>query len=1008
MPEDATDTIDGNLEGHFSDPLQDSSTHPQMTAFAPDPVLPPGLGDLDALERLKDAIKNSQHEVFRAIPRPAVLASLWQGPANLGSDSDGPAPQAIEQTSDDSIADLVAEKTSSLNGSAGAPALASKADSIVSRAVSLAGSVASVTNGLPGRDVEPLQKDSINPPNGHVSHGDLTPLEAIQDTKPDIIMEPLTPLTPTSLPSTQDRPFESEQPVGSHGGVASLEHDDRSVNGSVDERPGEKAASALPSSPPSNSLDSRPDDLEPARELDHEEQKPNGQPREEIRSIYERPPELARRLDLESRIEPRPRTTRFEQRPDSRVEHSRPGPGNGRESDRLPRSPPAIVDRSPLPRARLEDRISDGFRPLHGASSMGNDRRYTAERVSNMPYKPPAGGGSSVTERRPFPETRRFDESRIPEVGRPVGETRRAPDIDRRAPVERRPSLDERRPVFEERRGPPPAAVERRYSVDPRPMDGRHTSPAPDHRFDDGARRHSMAERPSFDERRLPSRPADNRPPPTLEDRRSSVDDRRRAASPPAASAARPMSSPSRFAFPRSQSVAPTSSPPVPRPSSPGRTATQLPERPNNSITRAPSLQERISDAPSVSTRLEETGRTLPPRMAASVHALEARNRTLLNPNARSAEDNRSSRPTEPVREMPPPDRVPPTSERPSYPPQARPAPPIDRDDRRPLPPNNARERYPPPPPERARTMSYTRPVSPLSRQPPAPIPRPRTPVSATRPPPLLPDYRRDSRAEPRPRTPELRPRSPERRPSNFGRPPPPLERRIDVPPPASRGAPPPAPYRRYDPPAPSRPLSPPPRDRYPAEPVRREPERVPVRAEYNGRPTYDDRAPPVARPPPSLPPYEDRGRAPPARAAPDWEREPYRATPAPAPIRDDRRMNIDRDRPRDVDRVAPSRDTFYSSGPASAAYERPAPYLPPTPTSAAYPPYNESRTRPRSRSPVDDRRPPLKRPRDDAYDYEREGRDRDFYTVQGPPPPASVYERDRRTPPPTAVPYRR
>lgn len=57
--------------------------HSQRAQFAPDPALPRGQGDLEALERLKEAIKNNQHEIFRASPRPDVLASLYQGP--LGS-----------------------------------------------------------------------------------------------------------------------------------------------------------------------------------------------------------------------------------------------------------------------------------------------------------------------------------------------------------------------------------------------------------------------------------------------------------------------------------------------------------------------------------------------------------------------------------------------------------------------------------------------------------------------------------------------------------------------------------------------------------------------------------------------------------------------------------------------------------------------------------------------------------------------------------------------------------
>lgn len=53
---------------------------PQQThQFAPDPSLPPGQGDLEALERLKEIIKSNQHHIFRATPQPAALASLYRG-----------------------------------------------------------------------------------------------------------------------------------------------------------------------------------------------------------------------------------------------------------------------------------------------------------------------------------------------------------------------------------------------------------------------------------------------------------------------------------------------------------------------------------------------------------------------------------------------------------------------------------------------------------------------------------------------------------------------------------------------------------------------------------------------------------------------------------------------------------------------------------------------------------------------------------------------------------------
>jgi hypothetical protein len=43
--------------------------------------LPPGQSDLEKLEKLKDQIKSGQHDIYRAVPQPAALASLYQGPA---------------------------------------------------------------------------------------------------------------------------------------------------------------------------------------------------------------------------------------------------------------------------------------------------------------------------------------------------------------------------------------------------------------------------------------------------------------------------------------------------------------------------------------------------------------------------------------------------------------------------------------------------------------------------------------------------------------------------------------------------------------------------------------------------------------------------------------------------------------------------------------------------------------------------------------------------------------
>ncbi len=72
--------------------------HPQQALFAPDPSLPRGQGDLEALERLKETIKNNQHEVYRATPQLDVLARLYKGPlSSLPPSSSHPEQIQIKQ-----------------------------------------------------------------------------------------------------------------------------------------------------------------------------------------------------------------------------------------------------------------------------------------------------------------------------------------------------------------------------------------------------------------------------------------------------------------------------------------------------------------------------------------------------------------------------------------------------------------------------------------------------------------------------------------------------------------------------------------------------------------------------------------------------------------------------------------------------------------------------------------------------------------------------------------------
>ncbi|KAI0313152.1 hypothetical protein OF83DRAFT_1065995 [Amylostereum chailletii] len=77
----------------FMDPMQHISH--QQAQFFPNPSLPPGQSDLEVLERLKEAIKNNQHDIFRAFPRPDVLASLYQGSVNTPLSTVPPHPEQV-------------------------------------------------------------------------------------------------------------------------------------------------------------------------------------------------------------------------------------------------------------------------------------------------------------------------------------------------------------------------------------------------------------------------------------------------------------------------------------------------------------------------------------------------------------------------------------------------------------------------------------------------------------------------------------------------------------------------------------------------------------------------------------------------------------------------------------------------------------------------------------------------------------------------------------------------
>ncbi|KAH9915061.1 uncharacterized protein BXZ73DRAFT_16161, partial [Epithele typhae] len=68
---------------------------PSPSVLPSAPVLPPGQNDLKILERLKEVIKNNQHEIYRPVPQPAALASIYLGPPAQSQPTTAFAPPVV-------------------------------------------------------------------------------------------------------------------------------------------------------------------------------------------------------------------------------------------------------------------------------------------------------------------------------------------------------------------------------------------------------------------------------------------------------------------------------------------------------------------------------------------------------------------------------------------------------------------------------------------------------------------------------------------------------------------------------------------------------------------------------------------------------------------------------------------------------------------------------------------------------------------------------------------------
>ena len=75
---------------HFYSPAAMPGFNHSQQQQHPSTVLPPGQNDLEILERLKETIKNNHHELYRPIPQPAALASVYLGPKSSSAPSQVP------------------------------------------------------------------------------------------------------------------------------------------------------------------------------------------------------------------------------------------------------------------------------------------------------------------------------------------------------------------------------------------------------------------------------------------------------------------------------------------------------------------------------------------------------------------------------------------------------------------------------------------------------------------------------------------------------------------------------------------------------------------------------------------------------------------------------------------------------------------------------------------------------------------------------------------------------
>ncbi|CAL1705983.1 unnamed protein product [Somion occarium] len=476
------------MPGPMAGPPFQQQQPPQF--FQQPPSGPPGQSDLELLERLKETIKNNQHEIFRPVPQPDALASVYLGPRPAVSQVP-PHPEQIPMAHEyASMSDSAAGVSSGNNGVGATSAIAGDARRLRAQG---SDSWDNARKAGPDSGVTP-QVSTTN--NTGSQRYDLSSGMSSAVSKPDNLEADTTgppglntqPSSPTAVQRQRSQP----EAQYAHGNLDKI-----TLGESVEVKKEE-----IPPRLRDSTWNQRPGSLDDMKSSFNDHVRNGNRPEARYNDNNR-----SRFYDRE-RDRDRDRDINWDR------DRDRVGPGirvNNRDIDRDRRNDDRFRPDNRRPTADQRH-----YEPRYPQGQEGGLRRYdTKSSISSAPELPATANAAPASRVEDTRERDRVGPPVDTRVPRPLGEERSsgslrlAEDRDRRPP----PPLDDRRPPPDDRRPPP---EDRRPAFDDRrPQDDRRGPPPPLDR-----ERSSRA----LDDRRPP--------PPAAVDRRLPLDDHDRRRSP--------------------------------------------------------------------------------------------------------------------------------------------------------------------------------------------------------------------------------------------------------------------------------------------------------------------------------------------------------------------------------------------------------------------------------------------------------------------------------------------